>query len=393
MSDIDEQEGLKNIKRLGLVSFFTDFSSEMVFGILPYFVVSTLGLSRAFLGMLDGSSELSSYAFRMVSGTLSDKIGKRKTLVVFGYGLSTISKPFFTLANNGLDTFLIRNSDRIGKGIRTAPRDALISESVSSSKQGRAFGLHRTMDQMGAIVGPLVAFALLQAIDIRPIFLISLVPGTVAILILIFFVKEKPKVKSDATRIFSLFGNAMKGNKPFVFFLCVSAVFSAGAFNFSFVLLRSYELGVDKSFIPLVYLVINVAHTAIGYPIGILSDKIRKELMILLSYGVFGISLFLMSIANGIISAYGLAVVFGAYVGISETVQRAIIPRFVAPILRGTAFGIYNLISGIAFFASNVIFGYLWDSHDLNTALEYSGITTTIAGIALIVFMRKFTAH
>ena len=286
MDDIEEKQGLENIKKLGLVSFFTDFSSEMVFGILPYFIVSTLGLSRAFLGVLDGSSELSSYAFRMLSGTLSDKVGKRKTLVLCGYGLSTVSKPFFSLSGSWFDTFLIRNSDRIGKGIRTAPRDALISESVSASKQGRAFGLHRTLDQMGAIVGPLVAFVLLQVIDLRSIFLVSLIPGIVAVLILIFFVKEKPKVKTSATRIFSLFGSALKGNKQFVFFLSVSAIFSAGAFNFSFVLLRSSDLGVDKNFIPLIYLAINVAHTAIGFPIGVLSDKIRKELVILLSYAI-----------------------------------------------------------------------------------------------------------
>ena len=390
MDDIEEKQGLENIKKLGLVSFFTDFSSEMVFGILPYFIVSTLGLSRAFLGVLDGSSELSSYAFRMLSGTLSDKVGKRKTLVLCGYGLSTVSKPFFSLSGSWFDTFLIRNSDRIGKGIRTAPRDALISESVSASKQGRAFGLHRTLDQMGAIVGPLVAFVLLQVIDLRSIFLVSLIPGIVAVLILIFFVKEKPKVKTSATRIFSLFGSALKGNKQFVFFLTVSAIFSAGAFNFSFVLLRSSDLGVDKNFIPLIYLAINVAHTAIGFPIGVLSDKIRKELVILLSYAIFGISLFLMSIGHGVIFAYLIAAVFGLYVGISETVSRAIVPRFVGPELRGTAFGIYNLSSGVAFFASNVIFGFLWDSFGLNTGLMYSSIMTGIASIGLVLFMKKF---
>lgn len=390
MDDIEEKQGLENIKKLGLVSFFTDFSSEMVFGILPYFIVSTLGLSRAFLGVLDGSSELSSYAFRMLSGTLSDKVGKRKTLVLCGYGLSTVSKPFFSLSGSWFDTFLIRNSDRIGKGIRTAPRDALISESVSASKQGRAFGLHRTLDQMGAIVGPLVAFVLLQVIDLRSIFLVSLIPGIVAVLILIFFVKEKPKVKTSATRIFSLFGSALKGNKQFVFFLSVSAIFSAGAFNFSFVLLRSSDLGVDKNFIPLIYLAINVAHTAIGFPIGVLSDKIRKELVILLSYAIFGISLFLMSIGHGVIFAYLIAAVFGLYVGISETVSRAIVPRFVGPELRGTAFGIYNLSSGVAFFASNVIFGFLWDSFGINTGLMYSSIMTGIASIGLVLFMKKF---
>lgn len=390
MNNTDEKDGMKNIKALGLVSFFTDFSSEMIFGILPYFVTSTLGLSRTFLGILDGSSELSSYAFRMISGTISDKIGKRKILVGFGYSLSTISKPFFSVAGNWLDMFLIRNADRIGKGIRTAPRDALISESVSDSTHGRAFGLHRTLDQMGAIAGPLAAFFLLQTVDIRAIFLFSLIPGAIAVLILIFFVKEKTKINANNTRIFSLFGQVLKGNKPFVFFLAVSAMFAAGAFNFSFVLLRSSDLGVDKSFIPLVYLTINIAHTAIGFPIGMLSDKIRKEIVILISYAIFGLSLFLMSVGSGVNAAYVIAIVFGLYVGISETVQRAIIPRFIGSELRGTAFGMYNLIIGIAFFASNITFGFLWDAFSLNTALSYSSITTIIASIGLIIFMKKF---
>lgn len=391
MNNTDEKNGMKNIRTLGLVSFFTDFSSEMVFGILPYFVTSTLGLSKTFLGLLDGSSELSSYAFRMISGTISDKIGKRKPLVILGYGLSTISKPFFSFANNWFDTFLIRNADRVGKGIRTAPRDALISESVPDAKHGKAFGLHRTLDQLGAIAGPLAAFLLLQIVDIRTIFLFSLVPSAIAVLILIFLVKEKTSSKiGNSVKIFSLFGKALKNNRPFVFFLVISGIFSIGAFNFSFVLLRSSELGVEKNYVPLVYLAINVAHAAIGLPIGALSDRIRKEFVILISYGIFGISLFLMSIAYDTSTAYVVAAVFGLYLGISETVQRAIIPRFVDSNLRGTAFGIYNLVSGIAFFAGNVIFGFLWDSFSLDVALWYSGATTMMAICGLILFIKKF---
>lgn len=391
MNNADEKNGMKNIRTLGLVSFFTDFSSEMVFGILPYFVTSILGLSRTFLGLLDGSSELSSYAFRMISGTISDKIGKRKPLVILGYGLSTISKPFFSFANNWFDTFLIRNADRVGKGIRTAPRDALISESVPDAKHGKAFGLHRTLDQLGAIAGPLAAFLLLQIVDIRTIFLFSLVPSAIAVLILIFLVKEKTSSKiGNTVKIFSLFGKALKNNRPFVFFLVISGIFGAGAFNFSFVLLRSSELGVEKNYVPLVYLAINVAHAAIGLPIGALSDRIRKEFVILISYGIFGISLFLMSIAYDTSTAYVVAAVFGLYLGISETVQRAIIPRFVDSNLRGTAFGIYNLVSGIAFFAGNVIFGFLWDSFSLDVALWYSGAITMMAICGLILFIKKF---
>jgi sugar phosphate permease len=178
--------GLRNVTYLGIVSFFTDFSTEMVLGVLPLFIVSSLGASRAILGTIEGSSEVTSYAFRMVSGSLSDKLGKRKIFVIAGYGLSTITKPFFAASSTWLDAFAVRFGDRMGKGLRTAPRDALIADSVQESKAGRAFGLHRTIDQMGAIVGPIAAFALLQFIDIRGIFLVSLIPGAIAVVILLF---------------------------------------------------------------------------------------------------------------------------------------------------------------------------------------------------------------
>src|SRR5919198_3943608 len=162
----------------------------MILGILPVFIVNNLGASKAILGGIEGSAELISYAFRMVSGSLSDKVGKRKIFVLAGYGLSTVARPFFALSTGWLDAFIVRAGDRIGKGLRTAPRDALIADSVYESSSGKAFGIHRTIDQMGAIAGPVAAFALLQVMDIRGIFLMSLIPGVIAVLILIFFVKE-----------------------------------------------------------------------------------------------------------------------------------------------------------------------------------------------------------
>jgi nitrate/nitrite transporter NarK len=154
--------GLRNVTALGLVSFFTDFSTEMILGILPLFIVNNLGASRAMLGGIEGSAEIISYVFRMVSASLSDKVGKRKIFVLAGYVLSTISRPFFALAGSPLEAFIVRAGDRIGKGFRTAPRDALIADSVLESNSGKAFGLHRTIDQMGAITGPIAAFALLS---------------------------------------------------------------------------------------------------------------------------------------------------------------------------------------------------------------------------------------
>lgn len=382
---------MRNVTALGIVSFFTDFSTEMVLGVLPLFIISTLGASRLVLGAIEGSAELAGYAFRMLSGSWSDRTGKRKAFVLAGYAASTASKPFFAAASSWFDAFLVRTGDRVGKGIRTAPRDALVADSVPESKVGRAFGVHRTIDQLGAIVGPIAAFALLQVVDIRGVFLASLIPGAVAVLILIFFIKEIA-VKSKAGT--TMLGNVralLKGNRPLLFLLVVAGIFSLGAFNFSFVLLRASDLGVEESFIPLVYAAINVSHTAIGIPSGILADKIGKEKTLIIGYSVFLVSTLLMVVlAENALYAYVLAAVFGLYAGISETVQRAVIPRYVPSELRGTAFGLYNLIIGVCFFASNVMFGFLWDSLGLAAAVAYSTTVTLIAISAMGAFLCKY---
>jgi MFS family permease len=385
-----------NVTALGIVSLFTDFSTEMVLGVLPLFIVSSLGASRAILGTIEGSSELTSYAFRMVSGSLSDRLGKRKIFVIAGYGLSTITKPFLAASSGWLDAFAVRFGHRMGKGLRTAPRDALIADSVYESRTGRAFGLHRTIDQLGAIVGPIVAFALLQLIDIRGVFLVSLIPGAITIIILVFLVKEVAVKRSSFIRrmILANIGSVLRGNNPFVLLLTISGVFGIGAFNFSFVLLRAADLGVSQSLVPLVYAVINVAHTVVAYPSGVLADKIGKEKMLIIGYSVFALSTLLMLLLSGkSLYAYVIAVVFGVYVGISETMQRAVIPRYISSEFRGTAFGVYNIVTGSAFFVANVIFGFLWDGFSLNSAISYSMITTVIAISTMTIFVKKFPAN
>lgn len=376
---------------LGLVSFFTDFSTEMILGILPLFVVINLGASRAILGTIEGSAELVSYAFRMVSGSLSDKIGKRKVFILIGYGLSTASKPFLALSTGWIDAFIVRAADRIGKGARTAPRDALIADSVAESISGKAFGIHRTIDQMGAIAGPVAAFALLQVIDIRAIFIVSLIPGAIAVIILISFVKEiVPKTRSKKITVFSNIGSVIK-KKPFCVLLIISGIFSLGSFNFSFILLKSSELGISENTIPIVYAVINVTHTAIGIPSGVLADRIGKEKVLILGYLTFTFSAILMAILSGNpYYAFLLAAIFGLYIGISETVQRAVVPRYVPSDLRGTAFGVYNLILGASFFVSNVVFGFLWDNFGLGNAVIYSVTLSSVAIMGMSIFIKKF---
>ncbi|MDQ3885094.1 MAG: MFS transporter [Thermoproteota archaeon] len=383
--------GMRNVMALGIVSFFTDFSTEMVLGVLPLFIVSSLGASRAFLGVIEGSSELTSYAFRMVSGSLSDKVGKRKIFVIAGYSLSTITKPFFAASSGWFDAFVVRFGDRMGKGLRTAPRDALIADSVQESRAGKAFGLHRTIDQSGAIIGPVAAFALLQFTDIRGIFLISLIPGAIAVLILVFFVKEVAIRRSLAqTDILSNIDRVIRGNRAFILLLIITRIFGIGAFNFSFILLRASDLGISDTFIPLVYATINVVHTAVGIPFGILADKVGKEKVLIIGYSVFAISTVLMLLFSGnTFYAYILAAVFGLYMGISETAQRAVVPKYVVSELRGTAYGLYNVVIGATFFVANVIFGFLWDNYSLDTAVSYSIIMTVAAISGMFIFIRR----
>jgi len=384
---------MRNVTVLGIVSFFTDFSTEMISGMLPSFIVTELGASKALLGGIEGSAELVSYAFRLVSGSLSDKLRRRKIFILLGYGLSTISKPFFSVSFNWIDVLIVRIIDRIGKGVRTAPRDALISDSVTESTSGKAFGIHRTLDQTGAIAGPIAAYALLQFFDVRDIFILSLIPGIIAIIILVFFVKEVIG-KGTTEGMQKNFLYLLKQNRPFTILLLLTGIFGLGAYNYSFILLNSSDLGVIDSSIPLVYATINIAHTAVSIPSGIIADRIGKEKVLILGYGILLISSFLMLILSGnFLYAFVIALIYGIYVGITETVQRAVLPKYVDSNLRGTAYGLYSLVIGLGFFIGNILFGYLWDAYSLDVSITFSSIFVASAMIGMTVFIKKFNLN
>ena len=380
----------RNIFALGFVSFFTDMSSEMVFSLLPTFLLGLPGASIAILGFIEGTAEALSYALRAVSGIFSDKFRKRKLFVLVGYGVSNAVKPLFAIARAPFDVFVIRVSDRVGKAVRTSPRDALLSESVSEKRRGTAFGLHRALDQTGAIVGPVIASTamLIIGLTIRDIFWLSLIPGTIALLILLFVVKERVGKAVGEFQLLAGIKVVLKGN--FSRLLIIVSIFSLGAFNFSFVLLNAKEAGIVDSFIPLVYAVVNVAHVAIAIPAGVLSDKIGKEKVMILGYGVFlsSVMLILFLPINGF-NAFLVAVFYGAYFGIIETVQRALIPCYVDRNLRGTAYGIYYLIVGSSFFVSNAVVGSLWEYFGSSLASAYSIITSIIAITFMILFLKR----
>jgi MFS family permease len=380
----------RNIFALGFVSFFTDMSSEMVFSLLPTFLLGLPGSSRAILGFIEGTAEALSYALRAVSGIFSDKFRKRKLFVIVGYGVSNAVKPLFAIARAPLDVFVIRVSDRVGKAVRTSPRDVLLSESVSEKRRGAAFGLHRALDQTGAIVGPVIASTALLVLGftIRDVFWLSLIPGTIALLIILFVVKERVGKAVGEFQLRAGIKAVLQGN--FSRLLITVGIFSLGAFNFSFVLLNAQEAGIVDSFIPLVYAAVNVAHVAIAIPAGVLSDRIGKEKVMILGYSVFLSSVMLMLFLpiNGF-SAFLVAVFYGAYFGIIETVQRALIPEYVDRNLRGTAYGIYYLIVGSAFFVSNAVVGSLWEYFGSLIASTYSIITSIIAITFMILFLNR----
>lgn len=379
----------KNIVRLGFVSFFTDVSSEMVFSVLPLFILGLHGGSVAVLGLIEGVAESLSYILRAVSGMVSDKFRKRKFFILLGYSVSNIAKPFFAVASSVIDALIIRVSDRVGKGIRTAPRDALISDSVSESRRGEAFGLHRTLDQTGAVIGPLTATAVMVLLGwkLRDVFWISLLPGTMALLIILFGVKEIVGSQEGDFKLLEGLREVMRGR--FLRLLGIVCLFSLGAFNFSFILLNAKEIGVGDALIPIVYMMVNVTHTIIATPAGRMADKIGNERVLVLGYGIFLVSTFLLpTMPKMIVSAYIIAAVYGIYMGVVETVQRALIPGYVDSRLRGTAYGIYYLIVGTSFFVANTVVGSLWENQGIWASSFYSGVFASIAIFGMLLFTR-----
>jgi len=378
----------RNIFALGFVSFFTDISSEMVFSLLPTFILGLPGSSVAVLGLIEGVAESLSYGIRAVSGVFSDKFKRRKAVVLVGYGISNVVKPLFSAAQTAVDAFIIRVTDRIGKGVRTAPRDALLSESVSEKNRGAAFGLHRALDQAGAILGPVIASVgmLLVGLTARDIFWLSFIPGLIALLILLFLVQERTSKSTGEFKLLAGMRTVLKGK--FLLLLMIVSLFSLGAFNFSFVLLNAREAGVIDPLIPLIYAVVNVGHTVVAIPAGVLSDRIGKEKALVLGYTVFlFVAVLILFSPTDVFNASLIAVIFGIYLGIVETVQRVLVPEYVESSLRGTAYGFYYLVVGASFFVANTVVGTLWNFFGSSAASIYSLTLSSIAIIGMLLFL------
>lgn len=368
---------------LGFVSFFTDVSTEMILSILPIFIISIGGTSEI-VGLIDGLGDFTNNSLRVVSGTLSDRILRRKPIVFFGYSLSSFAKPIFAIASTWPQALAVRVADRAGKGIRTPPRDALINAYVSKEKTGTAFGLHSTLDQAGAILGPLLTVVLVPFIHFQGLFLASFVPAAIALVLIALFVKEVRVERRGASSLLVDVRGLLHGE--FVKILAAVGIFSLGAFSFSFILLRAGNSGL--ALVAFVYLIINLTEAIIGIPAGALADRIGKERVLLMGYGIFVLTCLLGVLLDySYVSTLIVGAAWGVYFGMADTVGRAFIPKFSPSNLVGTAYSLYYLIAGSTALLANVIFGALWLIYSPNAAFTYSLIVSIVGatGFALVI--------
>jgi len=378
-----KRSGWLNIVALGFVSFFTDISTEMILGVLPVFLVEELKASRVILGFVDGLADALNYLLRIFSGIISDKLGVRKKVVLLGYAISNIAKPLFAFAQTWYDVLIIRILDRMGKGVRTSARDALITESVSDKSIGKAFGVHRALDQLGAILGPVMASLIMPLIGIRGLFLVSFIPGIMALLVLIFLVKEVRRIKPKRGPILEAIRDVL--TKPFTLFLLAVGTFMIGSYSFSFILLRSRMVGAIVEIVPLFYAVINVTHTLVAIPSGYLSDRLGATKTLIIGYLFFTLSSLLSIYADNIPLVIIVSLIYGLYMGITETVHRAAISLYSPSQLRGTAYGLLYIVIGTTSLISNLVFGLLWDIYGYSFAFTYSTIISIIGALLMFI--------
>ena len=357
---------------LGLTSLFNDIGSEMIFPLLPVFVVS-LGASPTFLGLVEGVADATASLLKLVAGYLSDRLGRHKPLVLFGYGLATVVRPLVALATAPWQVLTVRVADRVGKGIRGAPRDAMIAGAVPVEHAGRAFGFHRAMDHAGAVIGPVVATVLLAAgIPLRSVFLIAIVPGALAIVAL-FGARDTPAAsdpkEDSATEV--VFSSSLRR------YFAVLALFCLGNSSDAFLLLRARELGVSVKLLPLLWSALHVSKMISAYIGGGWADRYPKVRVVVAGWLVYGATYLAFGFATSPSQVWALFVVYGCYYGLSEPAEKALVNELAPAHARGRAYGAYNFIVGISAVPAGVLTGWLW------RAVGPRGALTTGAGIAV----------
>ncbi len=383
-----------SIWALGFVSMFMDISSEMVHALLPVFLVTVLGASTVTVGIIEGVGEATASISKLFSGWLSDRLGKRKLLTIIGYGLGALSKPLFAVAPTASWVLFARFSDRVGKGIRGAPRDALVGDLAPPGLTGAAYGLRQSLDTVGAFAGPLLAMALMAlfADDFRLVFWLAVVPGLVAVAILILGVREPQRhvdASPERTPIrwteLHLLGGLFWG------VVAVGTVLTLARFSEAFLILRAENAGLSLAFIPLVLVVMNIVYAASAYPMGILSDRINRHVILAAGFLVLiAADIILAAAPNLGIAMLGVGL-WGLHMGMTQGLLAALVAEATASAFRGTAFGVFHLITGIAMLLASLIAGILWEAIGPSATFVGGAALTAIGllGMLLLLLTRQ----
>ncbi len=372
----------RNVIALGLVSLLTDFSSEMIYPLLPVFLTAVLGAGPAALGIIEGVAETTASLLKLFSGVWSDRLGRKKPLVVAGYALSTVARPLVGIATAWGHVLAIRFADRIGKGVRTSPRDALVAASVAPEDRGRAFGLQRAMDHLGAVIGPVVAFALIAGVGLsyRPVFLVSIVPGLAAVAALLFFVRD-----TGAPAPAHAGGRLRDGGLPPAFrrYLVIVCLFTLGNASDAFLILRAVDAGVSAEYVPLLWGGFNLVKSSLSTTAGALSDRWSRKTLIVGGWLVYAACYGAWAFARGAAWVVGLFLAYGLFAAATEGAERAFVADFVPPERRGTAFGWFHLAVGISALPASVMFGIVWSRFGAAAAFGVSASLAIAASVLL----------
>ena len=369
-----------NVLIFGLVSLFTDISSEMIYPLLPLFLTTVLGGGPAFLGVIEGVAESTASLLKLVSGIVSDRVQGRKNLVLAGYAVSSLARPLTAVATTPLAVLCIRFADRVGKGVRTSPRDALIADSVDPSVRGKAFGFHRSMDHAGALIGPLIAAGLLAllAADLRTVFWLAAIPGVVAVLLIVLKVTDIPRPAAEET---APLGMVPRGRLRS--YLLILFIFTLGNSSDAFLLLRAGKLGVAPHFIPLLWAFFHVVKMLSSMPFGALSDRIGRRAVIISGWGVYALTYIGFAFATSPLHVWGLFAVYGLFYGLTEGVEKAFVTDIAPAAERGGAFGWYNFAIGAGALPASVIFGIIWQKSGAAAAFGCGSGLACLAAILL----------
>ncbi len=381
----------RTVWALGIVSLFMDLSSELVHALLPIYMTTVLGASMLAVGLVEGIAEATASIVKIFSGVISDRLGRRKPLVVFGYALAALSKPLFPLASSVPLVLGARFMDRVGKGIRGSPRDALIADVTPEAQRGRAYGLRQAMDTVGAFLGPVAAIGLMVLFldDIRAVLWIAVIPAILALLVLVFFVSEPANVKKAEPKSGHAFAAAKELSRAFWVIVALGAVLTLARFSEAFLVLRAQDLGMAIAFVPVVMVVMNLVYTAVAYPAGVAADRGHRKALLVSGLLALVASDLLIGATRSVPMLFAGIALWGAHMGLTQGLLSTLVADAAPAHLRGTAFGIFHLVSGVALLAASVIAGALWNAFGASTTFFAGALFAAIALLGLVFVMKK----